>query len=236
MKPPVHLLGTLVGLWLSSAADASVTLYPASLKVLPAPSSKNQFKIYSKSDSVQYLNVYVTHVINPATAEEKELPVSISNKQHLSASPQTIVLPPGGEQTIHLQMTSPPRQETVYRVFVESRARDEKVPVDKTSDTTRSTGLRWSVLAYCPPLHPVSDIRLNLKSRLIENAGNIHAWIKDISVCSDHSEESCTKATIATTLPPESRLSIPLNGSPVNHVVVNYQTKDSAVHSRRWDF
>lgn len=106
----------------SGMASANVMVYPMSLTMNDVNLSKNQFKVYSKSDRVQYLNIYVKEVLNPATAQEKEVPVSILSGSGIIASPQKIILPPGGEHTVRLRSLSSPNKELLYRVYVETVA------------------------------------------------------------------------------------------------------------------
>ncbi|ELQ18971.1 periplasmic chaperone protein [Pseudomonas fluorescens BRIP34879] len=221
----------------SGMASANVMVYPMSLTMNDVNLSKNQFKVYSKSDKVQYLNIYVKEVLNPATAQEKEVPVSILSGSGIIASPQKIILPPGGEHTVRLRSLSSPNKELLYRVYVEPVAAN----TDEDHVVTEGGGsvgisLTWGVLVYSKP--KISEVKLgvDLKKGTIENTGNVHTWIKDVSMCSGLTPDTCKKTKIENSVFPGLSINMPKEFARVKSVVVNYLTQDSDLKSQRWDF
>lgn len=234
MKLNPKISSLLLGILLPATSSANITIYPMSLKITPSTTSKNKFKIYSKSDQLQRVTVSVRKIINPATADEDEIPAPATDTQSLIASPQSVLLPAGGEQTITLRTISTPEKEALYRVFVKPAPADPSANEEEQNASV--TSLTRGVLVYSLPQDPTSNLTLDLKSARVENTGNIHVWIKDIATCSDHSEDHCKKTYIGTSVFPGSSLPVPTSILPVKGIVVNYQTHDTDMKSRRWDF
>lgn len=237
MKFTKQIYCLLLFVLFSGMANANVMVYPMSLTMNDVNLSKNQFKVYSKSDKVQYLSIYVKKVLNPATAQEKEVPVSILSGSGIIASPQKIILPPGGEHTVRLRSLSSPSKELLYRVYVEpvaaSTVEDQVVAQDGGSV---GISLTWGVLVYSKPQTPVVKLGVDIRNGKIENKGNIHAWIKDVSMCSGVTPDTCKKIMIEKSVFPELSLDIPKEVKKIKSVVVNYKTQDSDMKSQRWDF
>ena len=237
MKLTKQIYCLLFCVFFSSLASANVMVYPMSLTMNDVNLSKNQFKVYSKSDKVQYLNIYVKQVLNPATPQEKEVPVSILSGTGIIASPQKIILPPGGEHTVRLRTLSIPSKEQLYRVYVEPVAAntDEDQVVTEEGGSV-GISLTWGVLVYSKPQTSEVELGIDIKNGMIENKGNIHTWIKDISTCSGATPDTCKKTMIEKSVFPGFSLQMPKETTQVKSVVVNYQTQDSDLKSQRWDF
>ena len=237
MKLTKQIYCLIFFVFFSGLASANVMVYPMSLTMNDVNLSKNQFKVYSKSDKVQYLNIYTKQVLNPATPQEKEVPVSILSGTGIIASPQKIILPPGGEHAVRLRTLSSPSKEQLYRVYVEPVAADS----DEDQVVTKEGGsvgisLTWGVLVYSKPQTPEVELSIDIKNKIIENKGNIHTWIKDISMCSGTTPDTCKKIMIGKSVFPGFSLQMPKETAHVKSVVVNYQTQDSDLKSKRWDF
>jgi P pilus assembly chaperone PapD len=237
MKLTKQIYCLLFCVFFSGLASANVMVYPMSLTMNDVNLSKNQFKVYSKSDKVQYLNIYVNQVLNPATPQEKEEPVSILSGTGIIASPQKIILPPGGEHTVRLRTLSSPSKELLYRVYVEPvAANSDEDQVVAEQGASVGISLTWGVLVYSKPQAPEVKLDVDIKNGMIENTGNIHAWIKDISMCSGATPETCKKTTIEKSVFPGLSLQMPKEATQLKSIVVNYQTQDSDLKSQRWDF
>lgn len=237
MKFTKKIYCLLICIVFSGLAHANVMVYPMSLTMNDINSSKNQFKIYSKSDKTQYFNIYVKQVLNPATPQEKEVPASILSGTSIIASPQKIILPPGGEHTVRLRAFSIPSQEQLYRVYVEPVAAntdEDQVVTDEGGSVGIS--LTWGVLVYSKPQTSKVELGIDIKNGKIENKGNIHTWIKDISMCSGATPDTCKKTMIEKSVFPGLSLQIPKETTQVKSIVINYQTQDSDLKSKHWDF
>ncbi|KRP53468.1 molecular chaperone [Pseudomonas poae] len=237
MKLVNRIYCLLFFVFFSGLANANVMVYPMSITMNDVNPSKNQFKVYSKSDKVQYLKIYVKQVLNPATPEEKEVNVSILSGNGIIASPQKIILPPGGEHTVRLRSLSSPSKELLYRVYVEPvAANSDDAQVTTEDGASVGISLTWGVLVYSKPQDPEVKLGVDIKNKIIENTGNVHVWIKDISVCSGATQSTCKKTMIEKSVFPGLSLQIPKETTGVKSIVVNYQTQDSDLKSQHWDF
>lgn len=92
------------------------------------------------------------------------------------------------------------------------------------------------MLVYSKP--KISEVKLgvDLKKGTIENAGNVHTWIKDVSMCSGLTPDTCKKTKIESSVFPGLSINMPKEFARVKSVVVNYLTQDSDLKSQRWDF
>ncbi|MGE1153877.1 hypothetical protein [Pseudomonas kitaguniensis] len=235
MKRFTYFFSLSILLIFSTLASANVMVYPMTVKINPENANRNQFKIFSKSDKTQYLKVYVAEVVSPATPQEHEIPISIMSGKGIVASPQKIILPPGGEHAVRVRTLSTPSKEALYRVYVEPVTSDDE---DYEKNDTASVGinLTWGVLVYSPPITPVSSLDVNLKNQKLENTGNIHTWVKNVSLCSGNVPETCVKTKIEKSLYPDLSMSLPSVGFPIKSVVVEYQNQESDLKSQRWNF
>jgi P pilus assembly chaperone PapD len=235
MKRYIKILGLFVFLLCSSFASANVMVYPMTLKINYENANKNQFKIFSKSDKTQYLKVYVAQVVNPATPQEHETPISIMSGTGIIASPQKIILPPGGEHTVRVRSLSTPNKEILYRVYVEPVTAEDS---EYKENNAASVGinLTWGVLVYSPPASPISNLSVNIKNGTLENTGNIHTWVKDISLCSGSTPDTCRKTKVEKSLYPDLSMPLPSVNFEAKSIVVRYQTQESDMKSQRWSF
>ncbi|MFB3306002.1 hypothetical protein [Pseudomonas sp. AMR01] len=235
MKGFTQLIGFFVCLLCSTLASANVMVYPMVVKINPVNPNKNQFKIFSKSDKTQYLKVYVAEVVDPATQQEHEIPVSIMSGTGIVASPQKIILPSGGEHIVRVRTLSTPNKEVLYRVYVEPvTAEDSKY--ENNDAASVGVNLTWGVLVYSPPINPLSSLNVNMKDGKLENTGNIHTWVKDILLCSDSTPQKCEKVKIEKSLYPDLSMLLPSVNFTIKSVVVQYKTQESDMKTQRWDF
>lgn len=235
MKYLIRSFSAVLFLLLSTLVSANVMVYPMTVKINPESPSKNQFKIFSKSDKTQYLKVYVAQVIDPATPKEHETPISIMSGTGIVASPQRIILPPGGEHTVRLRSLSTPNKETAYRVYIEPVTAEDSVD-GKGGDANIDINVTWGVLVISPPKNPESNLSVDIKSGKLENKGNIHTWVKDISLCSGNTSDTCQKTKIEKSIYPDLSMSLPSTSFTIKSIVVHYRTQDSDIKSQHWSF
>jgi len=237
MKITQQIYCLLFGVLISSLTYANIMVYPMSLTINDVNLDKNQFKVYSKSDKVQHLNIYVKQVLNPATAQEKEAPIFILNETAIIASPQKIILPPGAEHTIRLRALSSPSKESLYRVYVEPVAtnsdEDQLITKERASEGINLTRV---VLVYSKPQIPEVKLSVDTQNGLIQNKGNIHIWIKDITACISTECSTCKKIIIERSVFPGLSLQIPEAIIKMKSIVIDYRTQDSDLISQHWYF
>ncbi|WP_330996083.1 hypothetical protein [Burkholderia diffusa] len=84
----------------SSIANANMTVYPMAASIGSGGKSAAQLRIYSKSETTQYVKAIVKRVIDPATPHEREVSGMSSGDDAIVISPAKFALPAGGTRLV----------------------------------------------------------------------------------------------------------------------------------------
>ncbi|ALX93551.1 hypothetical protein AV650_08235 [Serratia fonticola] len=194
LSKKVSLFAVAIPLLLgASAANAGIMVYPMAMTVKNG-NQNNLIKVFSKSDSTQYVKVTVKKVINPGTAQEKDEPVASWQENNLIASPNKIIVPAGSNKAVRLTQIKAPQEETLYRVYFEgvSPASVDVQQMEvtdqsgKTAKAAVSVNMVFAALVRTMPDKPLASIEAsqNAQGQLVINStGNIRAGVQAIDYC-----------------------------------------------------
>lgn len=196
------------------AARGNVTVLPMIVDLLGAENAVGQFRVASQSDAVQYLEITVKKVIDPATPEEHEVAVDPIDESGLMASPRRIVLPSGASRVVRLVQLTPPAAEAVYRVYVSPvsapyEASLESGEREKGVHSKLELSVSWGVLVYAKPVKQVPSIALDAQRMHLLNDGNVRVRMRRIGRCEKNLPDVCRWKKIERNVFPGQLISIP---------------------------
>ena len=191
-------------------ASANFMVYPMSTKL--SADNNTVLRAFSKKAETQYLKLSVKKFINPGTAQEHEVLSQSWDRESLIASPTKFILPAGSSKAVRLNQTTPPSEETLYRVYFESvNANESLAAEDKTQQQPNinlSLNISYAALVRVLPENitfGLSALKDNGKIA-IKNTGNIRAGITSIAFCkSNEITKECHKVKYRRYIYPQQR-------------------------------
>lgn len=190
----------------SASAQANMTVYPMLVDV--GQKGTAQIAIQSHSTDVQYIKISVMKIINPATPDEKEIPVEQFGEETLLVTPQKLVLTAGSERIVRLVMLKPLPQESTWRVYFEGvseNAFDESLPVTGGPGQAQvGVNIIWGALVHVPPKNVNIAMNYIPSTDLVVNSGTLRIPLTEIGICSNNNQCEWRKET--TTIYPGTKL------------------------------
>lgn len=172
--------------------------------------SAAQLRVYSKSDSTQYVKVVVKRVVNPATEQEVEEDAPRSGAGGVTVSPSKFVLPAGGSRLVRVIALGSPAKEELYRVQFEPVA----APADEASGSTGSIdsnvdfGLVWAPLVRVLPSARLPA--MTVSRGVLKNTGNMRLAVLEAGACdSVKSAAKCDWQPIERSVYPGQSFNLP---------------------------
>ncbi|MET0891594.1 MAG: pilus assembly protein [Stenotrophomonas maltophilia] len=175
----------LVVLWLAAtpAALANLTVHPMRLAV--EGTHGTQIRVYSQSPQTQYVQATVKRIIDPATAQEREVEVAPGELDAIAITPGKFALAGGGNRLVRVIPLTPVAQETAYRVYFEGVRPEEEsteLPVIGGEANARvGVSLVWGALVNVVPREPFADMRL--QGEQLHNIGNVRLGVTRVEHC-----------------------------------------------------
>ena len=96
----------------SEMALANMSVYPMELNV--DKSGAAQIKVASKTDDIQFIRVRQKKILNPGTAQEKEIDVASWKEGGVVVTPEKFALAAGAMRVVRLVSLTPPEKETTW--------------------------------------------------------------------------------------------------------------------------
>ncbi|CAG9238932.1 Alpha-fimbriae chaperone protein [Burkholderia gladioli] len=195
---------------LLSPVSANMLVSPMTSSIDTKSKSASQLRVYSKSDSTQYVKVVVKRVVNPATEQEVEEDAPRSGAGGVTVSPSKFALPAGGSRLVRVIALGSPAKEELYRVHFEPVA----APADAVSESTESIdsnvdfGLVWAPLVRVLPSARLPDMMVS--GGVLKNTGNIRLAVLEAGACdSEKPEAKCDWQPIKRSVYPDQSLKLP---------------------------
>nr|WP_319002665.1 fimbrial protein [Burkholderia anthina] len=176
----------------SSIASANMVVYPMAVSVRSGSDSAAQLRIYSKSESTQYVKAIVKHVIDPATDHEREVNGMPSGDDAVVISPARFALPAGGTRLVRVIPLGVPQKDVLYRVYLQPVAApsDDETGVKDDVSGKVNFSLVWAPLIRVLPKTAVPDF--NVSNGTLTNIGNVRIGLIEAGACqSERDDSSC---------------------------------------------
>lgn len=220
---------TAIGMSLvSPIVRANMQVYPMAASIGVDKKQTAELRIYSKSDTTQYVKVIAKRVIDPATDHEREEVGMNSGNDAIVISPAKFALPAGGTRLVRVIPLGAPQKELLYRVYLQPAAApsdDESAAKDDVSGKVNFS-LVWAPLIRVLPKTPVPDF--DVANGILTNTGNVRIGLIDADVCqSDRKEASCQQVRFERSVYPDQQFRMDgLNSAP--YVRIRYRVEGVA--------
>lgn len=179
----------------SPIAIANMVVYPMAASIGADSGPAAELRVYSKSDSTQYVKVIAKRVIDPATDHEREERGMNSGDDAVVISPAKFALPAGSTRLVRVIPLGVPQKEVLYRVYMEpaaSLSEDHSAANDAVSGKVNFS-ISWAPLIRVLPKTPVPDFEVS--NGLLTNTGNVRIGLVDAGACQTETEDSSCQWT-----------------------------------------
>ena len=177
-------MGIIPVLFFSGCALANMSIYPMNVEV--GETGATQIKVMSQSDAVQFVRVTEKQIINPGTAQEKEVSVAGFAKNSLVITPQKLAISAGSQRLVRLVAVELPEKETTWRVYFEGvpELDDSAAAANSQAPTTKvGISLVWGALVHVAPKVAVASLRLDAQRGLVINDGTLRMPLREVGIC-----------------------------------------------------
>lgn len=189
------LIATITTSLVSPIARANMMVYPMAASIGADSEPAAELRVYSKSDSTQYVKVIAKRVIDPATDHEREETGMNSGDDAVVISPAKFALPAGGTRLVRVIPLGVPQKEVLYRVYMEpvaSLSEDHSAANDAVSGKVNFS-ITWAPLIRVLPKTPIPDFEVS--NGLLTNTGNVRIGLLDAGACQTETEDSSCQWT-----------------------------------------
>lgn len=189
-------------------AHANLSVNPMRLAV--QDKRAGQIRVYSQTPRVQYVQVRIQKVLNPATPEEQQVDMAPGALEGIAVTPGKFVLGGGGNRLVRVIPLAGVTEETAYRVYFEGvRPPSETTTEADAEEASANIGvsLVWGALVHLIPPQPVPDMRI--EGRSLHNTGNVRLGVTQIKACDSRNE--CTEHALEQSIYPGSRVVLPFD-------------------------
>ncbi len=185
---PIMFLALLCTGWLSTAmadmyVDKSIVVFESG----QAP--RQDVRVSNSSEDVMYVQVDAYVVENPGTDEEERIKITNPQVQKLVASPNKLVIPPGGQKLVRILNLEPDGdQERVYRINVTPIV----PPLEEEVSQLRIV-VAYQILTIVQPSEPRSRLAVERDGQqlIFTNEGNTNVLLSDGRQCSPVAPAEC---------------------------------------------
>lgn len=189
-------------------AYANLSVHPMRLAVQDKRSG--QIRVYSQTPKVQYVQVKVQKVLNPATPEERQVDISPGALEGIAVTPGKFVLGGGGNRLVRVIPLAGVTEEAAYRVYFEGvRPPSETSAEEDAGEPSANVGvsLVWGALVHLIPPQPVPDMRVEGQS--LHNTGNVRLGVTQVKACD--ASNACTAHALEKSVYPGARVALPFD-------------------------
>ncbi|KVP89169.1 fimbrial protein [Burkholderia ubonensis] len=221
------LLAAIAMSLVSSVASANMTVYPMAASIGSGGKSAAQLRVYSKSETTQYVKAIVKRVIDPATPHEREVSGMSSGDDAIVISPAKFALPAGGTRLVRVIPLGVPQKEVLYRVYLQPVAAPSDADADSATagDVSGQVNfsLVWAPLIRVLPKTALPD--LNVSHGSLTNTGNVRIGLLKVGACqSEGDESSCQWTKFERSVYPDQQFK--LDGlHPAPYVRIKYRVE-----------
>ena len=173
----------------SEMALANMSVYPMELNV--DKSGAAQIKVASKTDDIQFIRVRQKKILNPGTAQEKEIDVASWKEDGVVVTPEKFALAAGAMRVVRLISLMPPKKETTWRVYFEGvKQPDSIIPGKAESPAAMATlgvNVIWGALVHIAPEENVISLSFDPRRGTLKNNGTLRVPLREIGICDANS-------------------------------------------------
>lgn len=175
----------------SEMTMANMSVYPMELNV--DRSGAAQIKVASKTDDIQFIRVRQKKILNPGTAQEKEIDVASWKEGGVVVTPEKFALAAGAMRVVRLVSLTPPEKETTWRVYFEGVKQPDSIIPGRaeTQAATATLGVNviWGALVHLAPEKSVVSLSIDPLKGTLKNSGTLRVPLKEIGMC--NADASC---------------------------------------------
>ena len=173
----------------SEMTMANMSVYPMELNV--DSSGAAQIKVASKTDDIQFIRVRQKKILNPGTAQEKEIDVASWKEDGVVVTPEKFALAAGAMRVVRLISLMPPKKETTWRVYFEGvKQPDSIIPGKAESPAAMATlgvNVIWGALVHIAPEENVISLSFDPRRGTLKNNGTLRVPLREIGICDANS-------------------------------------------------
>lgn len=182
----VFLLGTEL-----TTADMYVDRSIVTFK--PGEQPREDVRVSNTSEDVMYVQVEAFAVLNPGTDQEDRVKIENPQEHKLVASPNKLVIPPGGQKLVRVLNLDP--KSTKERVF---RINVTPIVPPLAEDTSQlRIVVAYQILTIVQPAEPHSKLEVTRTGNSISfnNTGNVNVLLSDGKQCASSDQSQCEELT-----------------------------------------
>nr|WP_290371019.1 fimbrial protein [Burkholderia diffusa] len=170
-------------------------VYPMAASIGAGKGAAAELRIYSKSDTTQYVRAIAKRVIDPATDHEREETAMNSGDDAIVISPAKFALPAGGTRLVRVIPLSVPQKELLYRVYLQPvAAPSDDAPAAKSNVSGKiNFSLVWAPLVRVLPKTAVPAF--DVSDGTLTNTGNVRIAALDAGACQFEKDDSTCQWT-----------------------------------------
>jgi len=165
--------------------DRSVVIFDAKSK------PREDVKVSNSGDENIYVQVEVLEILNPGTENEERVKVTDPSKLKLIATPNKLVIPPGGQKLVRIvNLAGQDNKEHVYRINVTPIL----APLEDDTSQLRIV-VAYQILTIVQAKNPSSALTVKREGKSItfRNQGNTNLLLADGRQCDQN--EQCQDLT-----------------------------------------
>lgn len=190
-KPYVFYAIVLSLSFFSEISVANMSVYPMELNV--DGSGTAQISVASKSDDIQFIRVKQKKILNPGTAQEKEIDVASWKEGGVVVTPEKFALAAGAMRVVRLVSLAPPEKETTWRVYFEGVKQPDSIIPSKAESPAATARLGvnviWGALIHLAPEKSVVSLTIDPLRGTLKNNSTLRVPLREIGVCD--ADSSC---------------------------------------------
>lgn len=163
--------------------DRSIVIFP------PDSAPRQDVKVTNSDEEIMYIQVEVLKVLNPGSENEERIKVTDPKALKLLATPNKLIIPPGGQKLIRIVNLSPETtEERVYRINV-----TPIVPPLEDDVSQLRIVVAYQILTIVQPSAPESRLIASRTGKriLFSNNGNSNILLSEGRQCDQTTADKC---------------------------------------------
>jgi len=188
----------------SEISVANMTVYPMELNV--DSSGTAQITVASKSDDIQFIRVKQKKILNPGTAQEKEIDVPAWQEGGIVVTPEKFALSAGAMRVVRLVSLVPPSKESTWRIYFQGVNQPDSITLKEQGHSAAlakiGVNVIWGALVHIAPAENHISLALDRTHGSLINKGTLRVPLKEIGICDE--KDKCRWLKEEATIYPET--------------------------------
>lgn len=155
----------------------------------PGDAPRQDVRVSNSSEDVMYVQVEAFAVENPGAPEESRVKITNPQTHKLVASPNKLVVPPGGQKLVRILNLDPKStEERIFRINI-----TPVVPPLQEETSQLRIVVAYQVLTIIQPAEPYSKLEVSRTGNkvIFTNQGNTNVLLSDGRQCSLSDPTTC---------------------------------------------